>query len=103
VNRFPNPLHMRSLIKACWLVAALLPFQVALGESDWISLFNGKNLDGWTERNRSGSFHVEDGAIVGTATTGLGTTPLCTSEEFGNFDLEFECKLIEMRIKTRKS
>jgi hypothetical protein len=85
---------MRTLIKSFCLIAVLLPAHFTLGESDWVSLFNGKNLDGWTERNKSGSFQVEDGAIVGTATSDLGTTFLCTNEEYGDFDLEFECKLI---------
>ncbi|NJM55339.1 MAG: DUF1080 domain-containing protein [Verrucomicrobiae bacterium] len=63
-------------------------------------MFNGNNLDGWTERNQSGSFHVEDGAIVGTAASGLGTTFLCTNEEYGDFDLEFECKLIDPELNS---
>ena len=77
------------------LLAALLPLHFALGQSGWIDLFNGKNLDGWTERNKIGTFQVEDGAIVGTATSGLGTTFLCTNEGYGDFELEFECKLID--------
>ncbi len=89
----------RHLYRIC-LLAALLPFQLALGESAWTPLFNGNNLDGWTERNKSGSFQVEDGAIVGTATSGLGTTFLCTDEEYGDFDLEFECKLIDPELNS---
>ena len=81
-------------------VAALLPRHFALGQSEWTNLFNPKNLDGWTERNQSGSFHVEDGAIVGTATSGLGTTFLCTNEEYGDFELEFECKLIDPELNS---
>jgi len=38
---------MRSLIKPCWLIAALLPAHFALGQSDWTDLFNCRNLDGW--------------------------------------------------------
>jgi hypothetical protein len=30
----------------------------------WISLFNGKNLEGWKVNENPGSFKVEDGAIV---------------------------------------
>lgn len=91
---------MTSLIKKFCLIAALLPFQLALGQSDWTPLFNGKNLDGWSERNKSGSFKVEEGAIVGTATSGLGTTFLCTNEEYGDFDLEFEVKLIDPELNS---
>lgn len=85
------------MIKPICLIAALLllPTNFVRGESGWVSLFNGENLEGWTERNKSGSFHVEDGAIIGTASSGLGTTFLCTNEEYGDFDLEFECRLID--------
>lgn len=81
-------------------LAALLPAYFTLAQSGWTDLFNGKNLEGWTERNKSGSFHVENGAIVGTATSGLGTTFLCTDEEYGDFDLEFECKLIDPELNS---
>lgn len=91
---------MRSLIKPIFLIAALLPFQLAFGEPEWTPLFNGKNLDGWTERNKSGSFKVEEGAIVGTATSDLGTTFLCTNEEYGDFELVFDCKLIDPELNS---
>lgn len=65
----------------------------AQAEDKWITLFNGRNLDGWTERNKSGSFRVEEGTIVGTAKEGLGTTFLCTNENYADFELEFECKV----------
>ncbi len=94
---YSSALEMTPMIRHLCLLAALmlLPGQLAQGESEWVDLFNGTDLSGWTERNRSGSFHVADGAIVGTATSGLGTTFLCTNEEYGNFELEFECKLID--------
>ncbi|MDZ7618874.1 MAG: DUF1080 domain-containing protein [Patescibacteria group bacterium] len=36
----------------------------AVGDEGWISLFNGKNLDGWRVNENPDSFRVEDGAIV---------------------------------------
>ena len=73
----------------------VLLLNTSQAEDNWITLFNGKNLDGWTERNKKGSFHVEGGAIIGTAREGLGTTFLCTNLDFADFELEFECKLID--------
>ena len=67
---------------------------------DWENLFNGKDLAGWTERNQSGSFRVEDRAIVGTAKEGLGTTFLCTNEEYADFELEFESKVFDAGLNT---
>lgn len=82
----------RALAAAILLVSSHHP---VLAEEKWVELFDGKTLDGWTERNKSGSFRVEDGTIVGTAKEGLGTTFLCTNEEYADFDLEFETKLID--------
>ena len=76
------------------LVASLVFGAIAAAQAEdaWIELFNGQNLDGWTERNKEGSFRVEDGAIVGTAVEGLGTTFLCTNEYFADFELEFDLR-----------
>ncbi len=37
---------------------------LAFGDEGWISLFNGKNLDGWRVNENPDSFRVEDGAII---------------------------------------
>jgi putative heme-binding domain-containing protein len=81
-------------------VAVLLlpPLSALAGE--WVDLFNGKNLDGWAERNKSGSFRVKNGTIIGTAKEGLGTTFLCTNTEYDDFELEFETKLIDPELNS---
>jgi hypothetical protein len=33
-------------------------------ENEWVSLFNGKNLDGWKVGNNAATFRIEDGMIV---------------------------------------
>lgn len=38
-------------------------------KSEWISLFNGKNLDGWTVRGKA-EWKVENGAIIGSGKNG---------------------------------
>ena len=40
------------------LSGVFLSLSTASGEDNWTVLFNGKDLDGWTERNQSGSFRV---------------------------------------------
>ena len=41
------------------------------GDADgWVSMFNGKSLEGWTQKNGWASYRVEDGAIVGTTSEG---------------------------------
>ncbi|MDE0826796.1 MAG: DUF1080 domain-containing protein [Akkermansiaceae bacterium] len=57
------------------------------------SLFNGKNLDGWTQRNGTATYRVEDGAIVGKTKEGSPNSFLCTDKLYGNFELTFEVKV----------
>ena len=87
-------------MKYIWILAFVFPMNLVLGDDDWAELFNGKNLDGWTERNKSGSFRVEDGTIIGTAKEGLGTTFLCTNEVYADFELEFETRLIDPELNS---
>ena len=92
--------HTPSLATLAVTVITVCFYPTALAEEKWIELFDGKTLKGWTERNKSGSFRVEDGAIIGTAKEGLGTTFLCTNEEFSDFELEFETKLIDPQLNS---
>ena len=57
---------------------------------DWIELFDGQSLDGWVHLNGSHTFSVEDGAIVGRTVAGSVNSFLCTTREFGDFELEVE-------------
>lgn len=60
---------------------------------DWVSLFNGKNLDGWVQRGGVAKYHVEDEAIVGTTVPKTPNSFLCTEKDYGNFILEIEYKV----------
>src|SRR5665213_918576 len=62
----------------------------AQSSSGFISLFNGKNLDGWTG-NKAG-YQVENGAIVVNPGSGSGGN-LYTEKEFDNFVMRFQFKL----------
>ncbi len=64
----------------------------ALG-GEWINLFDGKSLDGWTVHSGFAKYSIEDGAIVGQAVDGSPNTFLCTNETFGDFILEFDVKV----------
>lgn len=57
------------------------------------SLFNGKNLDGWTQRNGTATYRVEEDAIVGKTNDGSPNSFLCTDKLYGDFVLEFEVKV----------
>lgn len=59
-------------------------------ESDFVSLFNGKNLDGWVGNKQS--YQAKDGMIV-IEPKGGGGGNLFTEKEYGNFILRFEFQL----------
>ena len=57
-------------------------------------LFDGRTLDGWV--GDRGVFRVEDGAIVGGSlkkAVGSGNDFLCTTREFGDFELRLQVRL----------
>ena len=63
------------------------------GDVGFVDLFNGKNLEGWTQRNGTANYRVENGMIVGTTAEGSPNSFLCTDEVFGNFELMFDVKV----------
>jgi|GEM_PF-404369 len=68
---------------------------VAASSAGWRSLFNGKDLDGWSSRG-SAAWRVEDGVIAG----GQDGDPkrsgvLMTKEQFKDFEIELEFMIDE--------
>ena len=70
------------------------------GESKWISLFDGKSLDGWHKNRQKishgtgGAWRVEDGVITGEQDppgSGNGGI-LLTDEKYGDFELLIDMK-----------
>lgn len=62
-------------------------------EGDWVSLFDGKTLDGWQQRNGTATYRVEDGAVIGKTAEGSPNSFLCTKKDYGDFELELEVKV----------
>lgn len=77
------------------LIAALLaaPCLHAQSEEGWVSLFNGKDLEGWEQHSGTAPYRVEDGAIVGRTIPDTGNSFLCTKKKYGDFILELEFKV----------
>ena len=63
-----------------------------LAQDGWVDLFNGKNLDGWEEHSGKAKYTVADGVLTGQSVSGTGNSFLCTTQTFGNFELELEYK-----------
>ncbi len=56
----------------------------------WIALFNGKNLEGWTQLNGEAQYRVEGDEIVGTTVYNTPNSFLTTDESYGDFIFEVE-------------
>ncbi len=76
------------------LLSLILPLSLSAAESEdgWISLFDGKTLDGWKAGGAAESFHVEDGAIVcnGKPMGHLFYVGDVHNHDFKNFELKAE-------------
>lgn len=69
-------------------------------DEGWISLFNGNTLDGWIQKNGTATYRVEDGAIIGQTTPNSPNSFLCTKEDYGNFELEFQVNLFDNELNS---
>lgn len=85
-------------MKQIKLLAAWLLFSTALFAQGgtWVSLFDGKTLNGWKQLNGKAKYEVVNGTIVGTTVTGEPNSFLATVKEYGDFILELELKVGEM-------
>lgn len=76
--------------QALFGLLGMLLLAVWAGAGEWVDLFDGKSLEGWSRHSGTAKYEVQDGMIVGTAVQGSPNTFLCTNKEYGDFILEFE-------------
>jgi hypothetical protein len=84
---------LRHLLVLCSF--ASLSGACSAAAEEWVNLFDGKSLAGWTQRGGTAKYTVEDGAIVGTTTPGSPNSFLCTDKNYGNFILELDFNVDE--------
>lgn len=78
----------------------LLACQAHAQEKNWINLFDGESLKGWTIHSGSAKYRVEDGCIVGQAVPNSPNSFLCTDKKYGDFILEFEVLLEDAELNS---
>ncbi len=88
--KFARPLGLGLVLMILTAANGLL---AADNETGFKSLFDGKTLNGWTQKNGTATYRVEDGVIVGKTNEGSPNSFLCTDKEYGNFELKFEVKV----------
>ncbi len=64
--------------------------QASKDSAPWVSLFDGKTLNGWTTKGGEAKYAITDGAIVGTTVHRTPNTFLTSNELYGDFILELE-------------
>lgn len=90
---------MKKTITIAALGLLALPL-AALAADEWVSLFDGKTLDGWIQKNGTATYVVKDGAILGTTAVGSPNSFLCSEKDYGNFELEFDVKLNDNELNS---
>ncbi len=90
------------------LISALI-CSTASAKDELASIFDGKTLKGWTQRNGTATYKVVDNTIVGTTTKGSPNSFLCSDKLYDNFELVFEVKVhnnlnsgVQIRSQTKE-
>ena len=107
-NQFSRPITPIAI--ACLLIASPLFAGSLFAAEGWVSLFDGKTLDGWTQKNGTAKYEVVGNTIKGTTNEGSPNSFLCSNKEYDNFELEFEVKVhnslnsgVQIRSQTKKT
>lgn len=94
----------------CLWLGLVIGVAVALAAepTDWVEMFNGKTLEGWTQKNGFALFESKDGFIGGVSRAGSPVSYLCTLAEYDDFELELEVRIsgnvasgVQVRSQTR--
>jgi hypothetical protein len=91
-----RPLREKGVRKVMRCLIVPMLFVSLAGASQpgrWISLFDGKTLEGWRPEGNA-AWSVRDGAIVGRQGPNNSTGDLYTKGEWADFELECEFKVV---------
>jgi hypothetical protein len=80
---------MKKSLTLVFILLVAFGLAAAVDESGWVSLFDGKTLEGWSVKGGEAKYKVEDGAIVGTTVERSANTFLCRGP-YSDFVLEFD-------------
>lgn len=93
---------------ALGLLASTL-LATAMADEGFVSLFDGKTLDGWAQKNGTATYRVEEGCVVGKTSEGSPNSFLCTKKDYSDFELRFEVKVddelnsgVQIRSQSKK-
>jgi hypothetical protein len=85
---------MTRVLRGLAVLSLIVTAGVAEAEDGgYVSLFDGKTLDGWTQRNGQATYRVEDGAVVGRTAKNSPNSFLCSDRAYCDFELVFEVQV----------
>jgi hypothetical protein len=83
----------RRTVPMLLFAGVLVSSAVSYGANDeWVTLYDGKSLRGWSRVNGSAAYESRDGAIVGTTQLNSPNSFLATDKKYRDFVLEFEVR-----------
>lgn len=91
-----DSLHVSEIAYEKWAVRMKQYLEVVFPKplkENWISIFNGKDFEGWEQKGGTAKYEVVDGAVVGTSTLNTPNSFMCTKKIYKDFVLEFEVKV----------
>jgi 3-keto-disaccharide hydrolase len=84
---------VKHIATAMTTALVVLATTLSVADDRFVPLFDGKTLDGWTQRNGLATYRVEDGAVVGKTAKNSPNSFLCTEKAFCDFELVFEVQV----------
>jgi 3-keto-disaccharide hydrolase len=77
-----------ALLALGWIVSTVAP-KAAAQDAGWITLFDGKTLDGWSQVGQS-NWHVADGMLIADKMEGKEAGYLVSNKSYKNFIVRVE-------------
>lgn len=74
-------------------IQALILGNGSVFAQEWVSLFDGHTLKGWTQRGGKAKYEVKENTIVGKTVPNTPNSFLCTEKMYGDFELELDFKV----------
>ncbi len=88
--------HLKSIKIAgllAFLIIGLSSCQKEKKQEPWVNLFDGKTLNGWTQKGGKANYKVVNGTIVGSTVHNTPNSFLTTDKMYGDFILELDYKV----------